>query len=99
MKWLQTSRELLFRQGSAQVRRNGIALEVHFENAYSPERTEQYRRWFDQIQERTGDGLLLLGGMKLRFILRPPHGPEHRNSHQKALLTPETADRPVAEMW
>jgi hypothetical protein len=97
-KGLQTTREMLFRQGSAQVRRSGDTLEVHFENAYSPQRTEQYRRWFDQIQERTSDGLSLLGGMKLRFILKPPHGPEHSNSHQKALLTSETADRPIGEM-
>jgi hypothetical protein len=37
-------------------------------------------------------------GMKLRFILKPPHGPEHSNNHQKALLTPETADRPAGEI-
>lgn len=97
-KWLQTSREMLFRQGSARVRRNGDTLEVHFENAYSPEWTERYRRWFGQVQERTGDGLSLLGGLKLRFILRPPHGDEHRNSHRKSLLTPETLARPGDEM-
>jgi hypothetical protein len=96
-KWLQTSREMLFRQGSARVRRNGDTLEVHFENAYSPARTEQYRRWFEQIHERTGDGISLLGGLKLRFILRPPHGDEHRNSHRKSLLTLKTTDRSVDE--
>jgi hypothetical protein len=88
---------MLFSQGSAWVRRSGDTLDVHFENAYTAERTEQYRQWFARIRERTNDGLSLLGGMKLRFILQPPHDPDHSNSHQKALLTPETADRPTRE--
>ena len=95
---LKTCREMLFRQGSAQVWRRADTLEVHLQNAYSPELTEQYQRWFDQLHQRTADGLSLLGGLKLRFIPRPPHGPEHHNSHKKSRLTPETADRPAREM-
>ena len=86
VKTLKTMRETLFRQGSAKVLFRKNAFVINHLNSYSPKRTSQLNKFYNIIHERTSNGLEILGGARIKFELKPPKGPEHRNSMKKVPL-------------
>ncbi len=86
IKSLYTMRELLFRQGSAKVKLNKDTIEVHFLNKYSPEVTEQLNKFYQLIHKKVSEGLKIIGGLKVKFILQPPWGEEYKNGMKKVAL-------------
>jgi len=87
IKSLDTMRECLFRQGSSRVTVVNDTIEVQFLNSFSPQLTNKLKTFYQLIHERTKGGLDILGGMKLKFILRPPHGQEHKNAFKRDKLS------------
>ena len=86
IKTLQTMRETLFRQGSARLCLKGDTLEVSFLNSYSAKLTEQLNHFYKSISDRNSKGLLIIGGMNVKFKLNPPLGKEHKNGMKKVPL-------------
>jgi hypothetical protein len=80
-------RDILFRQGSARVTLRKDTIEIQFLNSYSPKLTEQLSDFYHKIYERTSDGLALLDGLKLKFVLNPAVSEEHRNAMKKVPLS------------
>ena len=86
IKTLQTMREILFRQGSSKINLKDNTFEVNFLNSYSSQLTDQLKRFYDTINERHLNGMEIIGGMKVKFNLKPPLGKEHKNSMNKVRL-------------
>lgn len=86
IKTLQTMRETLFRQGSARLCLKGDTLEVSFLNSYSAKLTEQLNHFYKIISDRNSKGLLIIGGMNVKFKLNTPLGIEYRNGMKKVPL-------------
>jgi len=89
IKSLATMRDSLFLQGSSRVMFREHRYEVQFLNSYSPESTQELKRWFDLLEKRCDAGLNILGGSRLQFYLQSPHGEEHRNALRKRPLNLE----------
>ena len=89
IKSLDTMRECLFRQGNAKVTIVNGTIEVRFLNSFSPQITKNLRKFYQLIHERTKEGLDILGGMKLKFVLLSPHGQEHKNAFKSGELSAE----------
>mgnify|MGYP000586719788 CR=1 FL=1 len=81
---LATMRDMLFRQGSAEITRTEDGLVVSFLHPYRLKQTNILKNWFYKISQRHKNGLSILGGQKLTFKLLAPHGEEFRNSGEKA---------------
>lgn len=88
-KTLMTSRELLFRQGAAKITRKNNTLYLNFANSFSIERHNFLTDFFDKIKNQYPQGLQIIGGLKVDFILKPPLGKEHKNSNSKSILSNE----------
>ncbi len=86
VKTLKTMRETLFRQGSAKVLFKQNTFVINFLNSYSPKQTGQLNEFYDKIHKRTSEGLGILGGAKLKFVLKSPKGKEHQNIMKKVPL-------------
>lgn len=82
-KTLARMRERLFRQGAGKIFFRDNTFEVEFSNAFSPSMTNMLKKIFKKIANDNNDGLSILGGAKLKFSTRVPHGDEHRNSLEK----------------
>jgi hypothetical protein len=89
IKSLDTMREYLFRQGNAKVTIVNDTIEVRFLNSFSLKVTNNLKKFYQLIHERSKKGLDILGGLKLKFILLPPHGQEHKNAFKKDELSVE----------
>ncbi len=87
-KTLARMRETLFRQGVGNLHIKGDNLVISLDKAYTPKRTSMYREWFDTLTAKHRKGLTLLGGLSVRFKLRPAHGPEFRNAGKKCAIKP-----------
>lgn len=86
VRTLDRMRDALFRQGAATLTRDEDALVVRFLNSYRVKRTNMLRDWFGTVTHRHRNGIALLGGLNLRFELRPPRGEEYRNTGRKVDL-------------
>ena len=94
IKTLKTTRNILFRQGSAKLNiegnsgvGNGVSnMVINFQNQMSEKTTTMLRQFFDKISEQTKDGLKLIGGFNLKFNLRQPIGKECKNSGTTEIL-------------
>lgn len=89
IKTLDTMRDSLFRQGCSRIMFKENTYEVEILNTFSSNFTRELKNWFEILDDRWGDGLKILGGSKLKFILQPPHGKEHRNAMRKLPLNLE----------
>ena len=87
VKSLNTMRDLLFRQGSASVSLKQDCLEIKYMNSYSPKLTQELNNLYKKIYERTPNGLSILGGLQLKFVLKPPISEEHKNGMKKVPLS------------
>ena len=85
-KTLSRMRELLFRQGAGMVYFRNNTFDIKFLNAFSTSMTKMLNKLFQGIRSDYPDGLTLLGGAKLNFLLQVPHGEEYRNSFEKLPL-------------
>jgi hypothetical protein len=83
VKTLKTMRDVLFRQGCAQIRLRHNTLEVSFLNSYSSSVTQQLHQWYQHMAEKTSRGIELLGGLQLQFRLKPARSDELRNGMTK----------------
>ena len=88
-KTLMTTRELLIRQGAAQISRKNNTLCINFANSFSIERHKFLSGFFEKIKNQYPQGLQIIGGLKVDFILKPPLGKEHKNSNSKSILSNE----------
>jgi hypothetical protein len=96
-KTLHTMRDVLFRQGAAQIQLAEDTICLRFQDSFSQERTELLQHWFDSLHNRHGDGLQILDGLKLSFQLRVARGEEHRNAFRKARLCSVIPAKPSAD--
>jgi len=87
VKTLSRMREVLLLSGPANVFLDQDTLAVSFANAYSIGRTALLEHWFRTLYARHEQGLVLLGGLKLRFDLRVPFGREHHNAGSRTALS------------
>jgi len=76
-------REVLFKQGSAKVLFKNNTFEIQFLNSYTPKRTELLSNFYQKRNERFPDGIKKLGGLKLKYTLKPPIREGHRNGMKK----------------
>ncbi len=88
-KTLRTMRDMLFRQGAAELNRSEDGLIISFLQSYRLKQTNLLMNWFYKISKRHPGGLHILGGQKLTFKLLPPRGEEFRNSGEKVEFLPE----------
>ena len=94
IKTLKTTRNILFRQGSAKLSikenssgdNSGCGMVINFQNQMSEKTTTMLRQFYDKISENTKEGLELLGGFNLNFNLRQPIGKECKNSGNVEIL-------------
>jgi len=87
-KTLRTMRDVLFRQGSAELSRTEDDLTISFLHPYRLKQTNILRDWFDKVCHRHTEGLHILGGLKLTFKLLVPRSDEFRNSGEKVEFFP-----------
>jgi len=80
---LERMREVLFKQGSAKVLFKNNTFEIQFLNNYTPKRTELLSKFYQKITERFPDGLKILGGLKLKYSLKPPIREGYGNGMKK----------------
>ena len=85
IKTLDTMRRSLFRQGAGQISFKNNTFKIDFLNSYSVEMTNMLKKFYSKIEEEFTDGLSVLGGKKLNFNLRVPHGKEFKKSILKVL--------------
>ena len=85
-KTLARMRDVLFRQGAGRLQISDGTLLISLDRAYTPKRTRMLCDWLDKLAARHKTGLALLGGLALRFSMRPAHGPEFRNAGKKRSL-------------
>lgn len=88
-KTLMTTRELLFRQGAAYISREKDTININFANSFSISNYNILVRLYENITKQYPDGLQIIGGFKINFILKPPHGDEYKNSKSKSFLDNE----------
>ena len=86
IKTMSVMRETLFRQGSSRVVFRNNTYEVEILNRFSSKFTKELESWFGILEKRFGDGMKILGGSKLKFILQQPYEKEHRNAMRKLPL-------------
>lgn len=86
IKSLDTMRASLIRQGNSKVKVVDDTIEVHFLNSFSPELTASLNKFYQSIHKKTSNGLKILGGLKLKFLLLPPYGEDHKNAFKKTPL-------------
>lgn len=86
VKTLNRMRELLIRPGAAEVKLCDNNINVKYSNAFSAKTSRILREWFAAITDRFPEGLEVLGGLKVNFILNVPQGEERRNSGTKLPL-------------
>ena len=86
IKTMSVMRESLFRQGSSRVVFRNNTYEVEILNRFSPKFTKELENWFGILEKRFIDGMKILGGSKLKFILQHPYEKEHRNAMRKLPL-------------
>lgn len=89
IKTLKSTREMLFRQGSAKIIRETDTINVHFSNRFTLQQYNSLQQFYEKLKQQYPEGLKIMGGLKLKFILQPPHGDEYKNSFSKTILTTE----------
>ena len=87
VKTLSRMREMLFRQGAGKVFFRNNTFEIEFMNAFPIPMNRMLNKLFRKISEEYANGLTILGGAKLSFKLKVPHGDENRNSLEKVPLS------------
>ena len=85
-KTLKSMREKLFKQGSAVIKFRNDTFEIHFLNNYTSKLTNQLAKLYLNAHDISKDGLSLLGGFKIKYVLNPPLGKESRNSMERIPL-------------
>jgi hypothetical protein len=88
-KTLDRMRDMLFRQGSATLRKDGNKMIISFLSSYRVKQTKILKQWIEKINQRHQAGLNILGGLSLGFELKPPRGEEYKNSGTKVDLSSE----------
>jgi len=86
IKTLHTMRGEMFKQGSAQIKRDGQTLTVSFMNSFSPKMTQNLNAHFRKIEKKTQDGIKLLGNLNIKWNLKPTTGEEKSNARIKSQL-------------
>lgn len=86
IKTLMRMRETLFKTGSASVKINQDTMLVSYANSFNIHITNILKQWFDILTARYSNGLMILGGINLKFKLQAPVGNERRNSGIKVPL-------------
>jgi len=87
VKTLSRMRETIIRQGAGKVFFRNNTFEIEFMNAFNIPMTRMLDKLFSKISSDYADGLSILGGAKLSFAMKVPHGDEHRNSLEKVPLS------------
>lgn len=86
LKTLHTMRELLFRQGSAELKLNGDTLEVHFLNDFSSKVANQLNSFYQRMNDLAKSGLDIIGGLKVKFFLKTNWSENSTNGLKKEKL-------------
>lgn len=86
VKTLSRMRDTLVRQGAGKVYFKDSTFEIEFMNAFNIPMTKMLNELFSKISQEYANGLSILGGAKLCFKLRVPHGDEYRNCLEKVPL-------------
>jgi len=76
-------RDMLFRNGTAKLRKEGNQLIVSFLSSYRVKQTNVLKQWTSKVKQRHKDGLKIIGGLFLEYELNPPRGGEYKNSGAK----------------
>ena len=85
-KGLGRMRQDLFSAGCGHLQLHDDVLEIRFDQAFTVPLTNALRSWYELLQRRHRNGVGWLGGLHVRYRLRPPHGEEHRNALKKVPL-------------
>jgi len=85
-KGLGRVRQDLFGAGCGHMQLHDDVLQISFDQAFTVPLTNALRTWHELLERRHRNGLGWLGGLHLRYRLRPPHGQEHRNALKKVPL-------------
>ncbi|UCE07525.1 MAG: transposase [bacterium] len=88
LKTLQTMRELIFRQGSAEMKLNNDTIEIHFQNDFTSSVAKQLNSFYQRINEIAKNGLNIIGGFKMKFFLKTAWGNDATNGLKKVKLNP-----------
>jgi len=97
-KSLATMRDVLFRQGSAKLYLKQETFEIKYLNNNTQKMTVQLNKLYQKIHEKTSNGLKILGGLKIKYLLNPPTGEEHRNCMKKVPLSDVKSFPPEAKI-
>jgi len=89
-KTLERMREILFKHGCSDLRREDDQLIITLHNSYRIEQTNLLNYWIAKVKERHKDGLKILGGMSIEFKINPPRGKDYKNSGVKMEFSPKT---------
>ncbi len=84
---LDRTRNTLFRQGAAKLRKEDSRLIISFLSSYRVEQTRSLNQWISKVKQRHKEGLRILGGLSLDYELEPPRGEEYKNSGVKIDLS------------
>jgi len=89
MKTLSRMRDFIFRKGIGTMKVVNKTIEIYFMDSFSPQITENLKQLYKKIQKRHKEGLNILGGYSLKFILQPPFGEERKNDLTKVPIQNE----------
>ncbi|MCK5018356.1 MAG: transposase, partial [Candidatus Peribacteraceae bacterium] len=87
VKTLSRMRDILFRTGAASIKIQHNEFLVKYANSFSIPITTTLNEWNKLLNKRQGEGLEILGGMKINFDLKIPVGAERRNSEKKVPIS------------
>ena len=96
-KGLRTMRPQVIRPGAGKVFFRENTFEIHFQNRFSPQLTTALEEFYAKVHKRAAQGFDLLGGAKVKFVLRSPLGEEFKNAGKKVLMGPQKKSPPSSE--
>ena len=85
-KTLKTMRDILIKPSPAKITVNNDEIVIKFVNSFSVKTTNHLRELLEKINDGAKEGLKIIGGYKLKYILLPPYGEERKNSNIKTAL-------------
>ena len=89
MKTLQTLRSNLINQGGANLFLNKDTLEVSYQNPFSPKLTNALKNFYDKVTQNGKKEIKIMGGLKVKFLLKSPHGEEIKNNFKSVKFDPK----------
>lgn len=89
MKTLQTLRSNLINQGGANLFLNKNTLEVSYQNPFSPKLTNALKKFYDKVTKNGNKEIKIMGGLKVKFLLKTPYGEEVKNNFKSVKFDPK----------